>query len=986
MPITNVKGGFTPRQFTGLQVWLDAGDTSSMSFSSGSNISQWRDKSGLLNHATATSTPVLTANNINGYQAIVLASGQYFTGLTSVTGTTLTVFAVALTSINLPNSGTDQRLISLVNEANVDYGSSGGVIALFNQAGGSSSITTYRGGGSIAGTGITQNVAFQAVSKYDGTDGFLWKDGNLGGSSASSGTFAITKYGIGNQANPTEEYWIGSIGEVLIYNVALGDTDRRDIEGYLAQKWDLTSALPAGHPGLTGNYLGGGGERLTRQSFTKIPYFSVFTPLSFTGCTLWLDASQDTTANGGSIASLVDRSGSGNSLTPSGTIRAATNFLRGRTVYNFGSSRASKTNFPWQTSFTQIVLVKGATGKWLSSLVSEGSYLAYIYAGNESLINVNTFFSTLDSSVELATSVFTTAADGASSWVIFSIGYQSDATIASNYTINGTVRTTTTSSSSTNTALSSTNQLWLNGNASFNFDTGTYVAEMFHYNSVLTNSQRQQIEGYLAQKWGLLSYLPNNHGFYTNPAGGPQLGIVKANITMTARPPDFVSAGLVFYLDAGNASSYPGSGSTWTDLAGSGLITTLYNSPTYSSANGGYLSFVPNSGTPANSQYAQTSASLSVLIKWSIEVWHYYTGTFVNGQPCILTEVFADNAINFFLGTLNDATAPELQVGFFSGEWNITTPITLTANRWYHLVGTYDGSNVKLYVNNVLTQTYATNDTPVSGGSGIRFMRRWDQDDYWGGRLAIVRIYDGALTTGQINTNFNASISRFGGGIVTTGLLFHLDAGNTDSYPGSGSTWYDLVGSGLTTTLYNSPTYSSENGGYLSFVPSSSQYAQTSASLSSLSTWTIEVWHYYNGITSDGSPCILTDIYGPDGVNINFFLGSLNTLAPGLQVGFYKDAFFITSDETLPATGWYHLVGTYDGANVKLYVNNVLTQTYATNETPLSGGVGIRFMRTWNFQNYWGGGLAVVRIYNGAFGAPDVSTNYNASKTRFGLS
>jgi hypothetical protein len=221
---------------------------------------------------------------------------------------------------------------------------------------------------------------------------------------------------------------------------------------------------------------------------------------------------------------------------------------------------------------------------------------------------------------------------------------------------------------------------------------------------------------------------------------------------------------------------------------------------------------------------------------------------------------------------------------------------------------------------------------------------------------------------------------------ISAGLVFHLDAGNASSYPGSGSTWNDLAGSGLTTTLYNSPTFSSANGGYLSFVPSSSQYAQTSAALLGLSTWTIEVWHYYNGITSDGSPCILTDIYGADGVNINFFLGSLTTLAPGLQVGFYKDNFFITSGETLPATGWYHLVGTYDGSNVKLYVNNVLTQTQAQNETPTSGVVGIRFMRTWNFQNYWGGGLAVVRIYNGAKGASDVSTNYNGSKARFGLS
>jgi hypothetical protein len=240
----------------------------------------------------------------------------------------------------------------------------------------------------------------------------------------------------------------GVIFEILFFNRPLIAIERQQVEGYLAQKWGLTSGLPAGHPGLGKTYYVSGANSsivLRRPALTKTPYFRVFLPTSFAGCTLWLDASQDTTANGVSIASLVDRSGSGNSLTPSGTISAATNFLQGRTVYNFGSSRASKTNFPWQTSFTQIVLVKCATGNWLSSLVSGGAYLSYIFAGNENLINVNNFFDPRDSSVALATSVFTTAADGVSSWVILSLGYQSGATSASNYTINGTVRTTATS-------------------------------------------------------------------------------------------------------------------------------------------------------------------------------------------------------------------------------------------------------------------------------------------------------------------------------------------------------------------------------------------------------------------------------------------------------------------------------------------------------------------------------------------------------------
>jgi hypothetical protein len=239
---------FLPTSITGnvLVLWLDASDTSSMSFSSGSNISQWRDKSGLNNHATSYNTPVLTANAINTYQAIATPTNQYFLGGTSIAGTTLTVFSVAQTSRAQPNADIDQRLVSLENAGNVDYTRDDGVIALFNQ-GGSSTIATYRQGPN-AGSTITQNAPFQAVSKYDGTNGSLWKDGIPGGSNESTGTFGITKYGVGNQANPTTEYWNGAIGEVIIYNIALNDPQRQKVEGYLASKWGLRASLPPDHP------------------------------------------------------------------------------------------------------------------------------------------------------------------------------------------------------------------------------------------------------------------------------------------------------------------------------------------------------------------------------------------------------------------------------------------------------------------------------------------------------------------------------------------------------------------------------------------------------------------------------------------------------------------------------------------------------------------------------------------------------------------
>ena len=742
----------------GCVLWLDGKDPAGTRTppSSGATVSTWVDKSISAKNGTSSGTPTYVAGggvNHNG--------SSYFYNY---------AFAQNLS----------QRSIFIVFQETTRTGGSGIFPLIPNPSSGQDSETVtglsieVSNGWRVWGNGgayrSTINLS-PLITKGIYNDNMNTRDGSgfLNGTSSTSYTATYdagtcSGYGIGSRwagsAYGFENGLNGVFFEILFYNRPLGLSDRQSIEGYLAQKWSLTGSLPVDHPGLTEtyyveNYNFNSVNR--RPGFTKTPYFKVFTPLSITGCVLWLDASQDTTANGGSIASLVDRSGSGNSLTPSGTISAATNFLKGKTVYNFGSSRATKSNFPWQVSFTQIVLVKCATGNWLSSLVSGGAYLSYIFAGNENLINVNNFFDPRDSSVALATSVFTTAADGVTSWVILSLGYQSGATSASNYTINGTVRTTATSTA-VSSAISATNQLWLNGNGSGNFDTGTYVAEMMHYNTVLTSSQRQQIESYLAQKWGLVRYLPTDHGFYTNPGGGPQVGVVKTTISMTQRASPIVSAGLVFHLDAGNAASYPGSGSTWTDLAGSGLTTTLFNSPTYSSDNGGYLSFDPSS-----SQYGKTSASLSELTRWTVEIWHYYSATNGSGNPCILSEVWSNTPINFTIGSAAFGGNTTLQAAYFNSNWYYTAAnYSLPSVGWYHIVGTYDGTTIKLYINNVSTRTQASAGTVGSSGLGIHIMRRWDTGNYWGGRISIVRIYSRALTSTEITTNYDASKARFG--------------------------------------------------------------------------------------------------------------------------------------------------------------------------------------------------------------------------------
>lgn len=229
-----------------------------------------------------------------------------------------------------------------------------------------------------------------------------------------------------------------------------------------------------------------------------------------------------------------------------------------------------------------------------------------------------------------------------------------------------------------------------------------------------------------------------------------------AGITIT---PSYsvVTDGLVVELDAGNPTSYPGSGSTWTDLVAAKEFT-LYGSPSYSSSNGGYLNF-----DPASQQWADATSLPSSLANWTVEAWHYYAGTNNNGSPCIVTEAYAGGPINYTVGNCTDSS-PNLQVGYWDGGSFHPTPqgTVLTAGQWYQVVGTFDGTANQLYLNGTFVSSTATTSAAQSGGAGIRLMRRWDADQYWGGRLGIVRIYDAALTESQIAQNYAANSSRFG--------------------------------------------------------------------------------------------------------------------------------------------------------------------------------------------------------------------------------
>jgi len=213
----------------------------------------------------------------------------------------------------------------------------------------------------------------------------------------------------------------------------------------------------------------------------------------------------------------------------------------------------------------------------------------------------------------------------------------------------------------------------------------------------------------------------------------------------------------VLSLDAGNPASYPGTGTTWTDTVGS-MPFTLVNGPTYNSANGGYIQFNPGSG-----QYARSYSTLGTLANWSIEAWHYYDGTNTSSGPNIFTEYqYGGGTINLGLGCGGGGDT-DLQAWWYGSGFQATNPYTLTPGAWYQIVGTFDGTTLNLYVNNTLVETASK---PPGGAAnpaiGYGLMTRWDPGGLWGGRLAIVNIYNSALTGAEVTQNFEYYRSRFG--------------------------------------------------------------------------------------------------------------------------------------------------------------------------------------------------------------------------------
>jgi hypothetical protein len=565
---------FLPTSIPGCALWLDAADTTTIT-KTGSNVTQWNDKSGNGNNATqstSASQPTSGVSTQNGNNVITFTGTTKFMsyGTTNVSASTITVFCIfnnnTFTPYGEPVEVGPFSFFYAAPSSNVGIGRKGATDDILSSW-------------STNGLTTSQYVLYTGtVSVSANTVCNLFFNGKQVGASSASSSGGSSSYNVGAVSGNTT----GNIGEVIVFNSLLTNLQRQTVEGYLAWKWGIQTSLPTTHP-----FYSTSGLTVSSVSFS---------PLSVQGCSVWLDAADSSkiTLNGSGVSQWVDKSSNGFVFTQSTAGNQptySTNSLNGLATLQFTAANSTYlgggTNYTVGTNSYAIFVVFR-----FSDTTSNGSvFNKGLYGGQQGRLlfvreNSGTFnFRVADPVAENNSFADTYAGN---TYRIMCMTYNRTAGAGFIFN-NGTLVSSYAADKTTN--LTNTNNMIIGG---YNNSSGTIsppsagfylngnIAEIICYtnNYDMTWSTQQQIEGYLASKWGIRSYLNSTHPFYSVPA--------LTNAYSTFNPKSI--SGLNVWWDGADPNGtgvVPVNGAsiaTWVDKSGNGYNATASVAGTYSSS------------------------------------------------------------------------------------------------------------------------------------------------------------------------------------------------------------------------------------------------------------------------------------------------------------------------------------------------------------------------------------------------------------------
>ncbi len=436
-----------------------------------------------------------------------------------------------------------------------------------------------------------------------------------------------------------------------------------------------------------------------------------------------------------------------------------------------------------------------------------------------------------------------------------------------------------------------------------------------------------------------------------------------------------ITQNLAIWIDAENSSSYPGSGTTITDLSGNGRTQNLSTAAAYTVLDG-----VKCWNCGIDGQYIEAATIGPTLpttgftyITWARMIassasWRTLFRTWSNDHP-ILIEIGTNR-----LGMYDNPTA-----SFYPSGYNDVSGL---ADTWVQWAVTGDNSGQTFYINGqqvgTTVQTAAGNSHRWAGGiSGQPF-----------GYVANMFLYTSKLTQEQIQQNYLALSDRFvQPSIVTSNLVLWYDPADSTSYPGTGTTISNLASSSLNGTMSNI-TYTSP---YFAYNGTSSQVSVADNALLEPGSgdWTMEAWVYLGN--NSGSKVILGK-FDPGGGSQDVSY-SIRTSGSTLfaQIGDGTGAYVNSTNYTLPLNTWKQVVYVWKNVatnSLETYINGASIGSVSHTLGSILNTPSNLYLGSYNggeYSQWMNGRIGVARLYNAALTAAQVLQNFEADRGKYGI-
>ena len=467
-----------------------------------------------------------------------------------------------------------------------------------------------------------------------------------------------------------------------------------------------------------------------------------------------------------------------------------------------------------------------------------------------------------------------------------------------------------------------------------------------------------------------------------------------------------VTSGLVLALDAGRTLSYVGSGTTWTDLSGTGAVSAATGAlPIYNTTD--TYGLVKGTGTRTDS----LASNLQLCIPCGAQSGLDLNDLSVTDRSSSLQTVTNNGVVNvtstskFYGGSGNFSGAATQWASVPNdGRYNLASRQYTTIEFWYRCdstagtkgilaTGSYNSTGWEIYVNaNGGCDLVGWNGTIdiIALNTGAATLGVWHHCafviNYTAGTKTVTPYLDGVSNGSTSTTNAfpNGAANLFIGRrntwpVTDSGTLYLQDIRVYSTIKYTANFTPPIPNNG---TLTNGPTYSSANGGSIVF-DGTNDYAGTTINSGLSGSFTFCCFVNVNSITANGA--ILTSQFS---TNYWAFLG----FNPSNQLTFAlfdntNNPIAISSTNVTPGT-WCYITGVRNTVTdtISIFFNGISTGSANDSTTSVPSYIAFNVGGQTNVAGrYANCKVAIAQIYNRALSATEISQNYNALRARFGI-